>query len=180
MQLRALIEYNDRLYYEEDAPELPDAEYDLLLRELRALEAKHPELSDASSPTVTVRGFAPSTFAPVVHAMPMTSLDNVMNADELEAWTQRVVRGLGGVTPNFVAELKFDGLAINLRYERGQLVSAATRGDGLVGEDVTENVRTIGDVPDALTAADGAVPDVIEVRGEVYMSTAVFDELNRE
>jgi DNA ligase (NAD+) len=110
-QLRELIEYHDRLYYEHDAPELPDAEYDVLLRELRALEAQHPELIDESSPTATVRGFAPSTFAPVVHAVPMTSLDNAMSADELEAWTQRVLRGLGGVAPRFVAELKFDGLA---------------------------------------------------------------------
>jgi len=136
-QLRELIEYHDRLYYENDAPEIPDGEYDLLLRELRALEAAHPELADAESPTVTVRGFAPSTFAPVVHAVPMTSLDNAMSAEELQAWTQRVVRGLGGVSPQFVAELKFDGLAINLRYENGVLVQAATRGDGAIGEDVT-------------------------------------------
>ncbi|HEX6658346.1 MAG TPA: NAD-dependent DNA ligase LigA, partial [Ilumatobacter sp.] len=178
--LRQLIAYHDRLYYEHDAPELPDAEYDLLLRELRALEAEHPELVDESSPTVTVRGFAPSTFAPVVHAVPMTSLDNAMSAEELQAWTQRVVRGLGGATPHFVAELKFDGLAINLRYERGHLVSGATRGDGRVGEDVTANVRTIGEVPHQLAETNGQVPDVIEVRGEVYMSTTVFEELNRE
>ena len=178
--LRELIAYNDHLYYEDDAPELPDADYDLLLRELRALEAKHPELADDSSPTATVRGFAPSTFAPVVHAEQMTSLDNVMNADELEAWTRRVVRGLGGATPHFVAELKFDGLAINLRYERGRLVSAATRGDGRVGEDVTANVRTIDDVPDKLAKTNGAMPEVFEVRGEVYMSTSVFEELNRQ
>ena len=180
MQLRELIEYHDRLYYEHDAPELPDAEYDVLLRELRKLEAEHPELADASSPTATVRGFAPSTFAPVVHAVPMTSLDNAMTAEELEAWTRRVLRGLGGATPRFVAELKFDGLAINLRYEQGRLVSAATRGDGRVGEDVTANVRTIGDVPDILAKADGHAPEVFEVRGEVYMSTAVFEALNRE
>jgi DNA ligase (NAD+) len=179
-QLRELIAYHDRLYYEHDAPEIPDGEYDLLLRELRSLEAEHPEFADATSPTVTVRGLAASTFAPVVHAVPMTSLDNAMSAEELEAWTQRVVRGLGGVSPQFVAELKFDGLAINLRYERGRLVSAATRGDGRVGEDVTSNVRTIADVPHTLAETDGPPPEVIEVRGEVYMSTAVFEELNRE
>ena len=105
----------------------------------------------------------------------MTSLDNVMSAEELEAWTRRVVRGLGGVSPQFVAELKIDGLAMSLRYEHGRLVSAATRGDGRVGEDVTANVRTIGDVPDTLAKVDGHAPEVIEVRGEVYMSTAVFD-----
>src|SRR5690349_11164818 len=113
LQLRELIAYHDELYYAHDAPELPDAEYDLLLRELRALEAEHPEMADAASPTATVRGMATSTFAPVVHVVPMTSLDNAMSQAELEAWTQRVVRGLGGVTPRFVAELKFDGLAIN-------------------------------------------------------------------
>jgi DNA ligase (NAD+) len=180
LELRALIEYNDRLYYEHDAPELPDAEYDLLLRELRALEAKHPEMADATSPTATVRGLATSTFAPVVHNVPMTSLDNAMSAEELEAWTQRVLRGLGGVTPRFVAELKFDGLAINLRYERGRLVTAATRGDGRVGEDVTANVRTISEIPGTLAKVAGGPPDVIDIRGEVYMSSAVFEDLNRE
>jgi DNA ligase (NAD+) len=185
LQLRELIAYHDQLYYEHDAPELPDADYDLLLRELRALEAEHPDMTDAASPTATVRGMATSTFAPVVHVVPMTSLDNVMSQAELEAWTQRVVRGLGGVTPRFVAELKFDGLAINLRYEQGQLVTAATRGDGRVGEDVTANVRTIADVPDTLGKVTdghfkGGPPDVIDIRGEVYMPTSVFEQLNRE
>jgi DNA ligase (NAD+) len=178
--LRQQIAFHDRLYYENDAPEIPDAEYDLLMRELRALEAAHPELADDSSPTASVPGFATSTFAPVVHAVPMTSLDNAMNGDELQAWAQRVVRGLGGSTPRFVAELKFDGLAISLRYERGRLIHAATRGDGRVGEDVTANVLTIGDVPESLRAVDGAMPEVFEVRGEVYMPTAVFAELNAE
>jgi len=115
-----------------------------------------------------------------VHNVPMTSLDNAMSADELEAWTQRVVRGLGGATPRFVAELKFDGLAINLRYENGRLVTAATRGDGRVGEDVTANVRTIAEIPGTLAKVKGGPPDVIDIRGEVYMSTAVFEDLNRE
>jgi DNA ligase (NAD+) len=180
VELRELIAYHDRLYYEHDAPELPDGEYDLLLRELRALEAQHPEMADADSPTATVRGLPTATFAPVVHAVPMTSLDNAMSAEELEAWTQRVVRSLGGVTPRFAAELKFDGLAINLRYEEGRLVTAATRGDGRVGEDVTANVRTISEIPGTLADVDGGPPPVIEIRGEVYMSTAVFEELNRE
>ena len=180
VELRELIAYHDRLYYEHDAPELPDGEYDLLLRELRALEAQHPEMADADSPTATVRGLPTATFAPVVHAVPMTSLDNAMSAEELEAWTQRVVRSLGGVTPRFAAELKFDGLAINLRYEEGRLVTAATRGDGRVGEDVTANVRTISEIPGTLADVDGGPPPVMEIRGEVYMSTAVFEELNRE
>jgi DNA ligase (NAD+) len=178
--LRAQIAYHDQLYYQNDAPEIPDAEYDMLLRELRALEAEHPELADELSPTMTVRGVASSTFAPIVHAVPMTSLDNAMSADELQAWANRVVRGLGGATPHFVAELKFDGLAINLRYESRELIHAATRGDGRVGEDVTANVKTIADIPHRLRKVGRSVPDVIEVRGEVYMSTAVFEELNRE
>jgi DNA ligase (NAD+) len=178
--LRAQIAHHDQLYYQHDAPEIPDAEYDLLLRELRALEADHPELVEPDSPTMTVRGTAASTFAPIEHAVPMTSLDNAMSEDELRAWADRVVRVLDGGIPKFAGELKFDGLAINLRYERGRLVHAATRGDGRVGEDVTGNVRTIEDVPDVLHETDGGVPDVVEVRGEVYMSKAVFEELNRE
>src|SRR5690606_28550973 len=139
--------------------------------ELRALEAAHPELATPESPSQAVGGAASATFASVVHAVPMTSLDNAMNEAELTAWFDRVVRGLAGQVPPFVAELKFDGLAISLRYEHGRLVQAATRGDGRVGEDVTANIRTIDDIPDEL--GPGA-PEVLEVRGEVYMSTAVF------
>ena len=175
--LRAAVARANHLYYEADAPELPDAEYDLLVRELRELEALHPELPAEASPSQTVGGAPSATFAPVVHAVPMTSLDNAMDADELRAWGDRVVRGLDGVVPAFVAELKFDGLAMSLRYERGRLVQAATRGDGRVGEDVTANVMTIADVPKQLPAG---APEVLEVRGEVYMSTAVFEALNEE
>lgn len=173
--LRDVVARANRLYYEQDAPELPDAEYDLLVRELRELEALHPELAAESSPAESVGGPASVAFSPVVHAVPMTSLDNAMDADELSAWGDRVVRGLGGSVPTFVAELKFDGLAMSIRYERGRLVQAATRGDGRVGEDVTANVRTIADVPASLP--EGA-PEVLEVRGEVYMSSAVFEALN--
>jgi DNA ligase (NAD+) len=175
--LRELVARANRLYYELDAPELPDGEYDLLVRELRALEAQHPDLAPAESPADTVGGAPSATFAPVVHAVPMTSLDNAMDGDELRAWADRVVRGLDGTVPAFVAELKFDGLAMSLRYERGRLVQAATRGDGRVGEDVTANVLTIGDVPKALPAG---APEVLEVRGEVYMSRTVFDSLNEQ
>jgi DNA ligase (NAD+) len=173
--LREVVARANRLYHEHDAPELPDAEYDLLVRELRELEALHPELASESSPAESVGGSASATFAPVVHAVPMTSLDNAMDADELRAWGDRVVRGLGGTVPTFVAELKFDGLAMSIRYQGGRLVQAATRGDGKVGEDVTANVLTIADVPTSLPAG---APDVLEVRGEVYMSTAVFEALN--
>ena len=173
--LREIVGRANRLYYEQDAPEIPDAEYDLLLRELRAIEALYPDLVVPDSPAQTVGGAASATFAPVVHAVPMTSLDNAMYGDELRAWGDRIDRVLDGIVPRFVAELKFDGLAMSLRYERGTLVQAATRGDGRVGEDVTANVLTIGDVPKSL--GPGA-PEVLEVRGEVYMSSAVFEALN--
>jgi DNA ligase (NAD+) len=176
-ELRALIAHHNRLYHELDAPEIPDAEYDALARELRTLEQDYPEFADTASPSQAVGGAASVAFSAVTHAVPMTSLDNAMDAAELRAWADRVVRGLDGVVPRFVAELKFDGLAMSLRYEHGELVQAATRGDGRVGEDVTANVRTIEDVPARL--ADGA-PEVLEVRGEVYMSTAVFEALNEE
>ncbi|HSJ91182.1 MAG TPA: NAD-dependent DNA ligase LigA [Ilumatobacter sp.] len=176
-ELRALIAHHNRLYHELDAPEIPDAEYDALARELRTLEADHPDFADATSPSQAVGGTASTAFSPVTHAVPMTSLDNAMDAAELRAWADRVVRGLDGVVPRFVAELKFDGLAMSLRYEHGVLVQAATRGDGRVGEEVTANVRTIDDVPKRLS---DAAPEVLEVRGEVYMSTAVFEALNAE
>jgi DNA ligase (NAD+) len=176
--LRSEIARHNQLYHELDAPELPDAEYDLLVRELQALEGQHPDLVEASSPTLTVGSAASATFAPVRHAVAMTSLDNAMDERELRAWADRVVRGLGGAVPTFVCELKIDGLAMSLRYERGELVQAATRGDGQVGEDVTANIRTIADIPQHLDGPD--VPEVLEVRGEVYMPTTVFEALNRE
>lgn len=179
-ELRALVAHHNRLYHELDAPELPDADFDALVRELRALEEEFPEYAVPDSPTGAVGGAASTAFAPVTHAVPMTSLDNAMDADELRAWADRVARGLDGQVPTFVAELKIDGLAMSLRYEDGELVQAATRGDGRVGEDVTANVRTIADIPHRLAEPGGGMPAVVEVRGEVYMSTAVFDELNRE
>ena len=180
-ELRAQVAYHNHRYHTLDDPEIPDADFDAMARELRALEEQFPDLAADSSPSQAVGGTALNTFAPVTHAVPMISLDNAMNADELRAWAERVARGLGGPPARYVAELKFDGLAMSLRYERGELVQAATRGDGRVGEDVTANVRTIGDVPHRLTPSAGvAVPDVIEVRGEVYMSTQVFAELNEQ
>ena len=176
--LREQVAHHFRLYHEHDAPELPDADYDALVRELRRLEAEHPEFDDPTSPSKWVGGSASATFAPVTHAVPMTSLDNAMDAVELRAWHDRLLRGLDGVQPRMVAELKIDGLAMSLRYEQGVLVQAATRGDGRVGEDVTANVRTIGDIPHRLTC--DPVPEVLEVRGEVYMPTAVFASLNEE
>ena len=152
-ELRASIAYHNQRYHELDDPEISDIEYDELVRELQRLEADHPELVTPDSPTQHVGGPISTTFAPIVHRVPMTSLDNVMSNAELDAWGQRVARGLGGVTPRFVCELKIDGLAMSLRYEGGRFVQAATRGDGRVGEDVTANVATIASVPKSLSAS---------------------------
>jgi len=179
-ELRAQVAYHNHRYHTLDDPEIPDADFDALVRELRGLEDQFPDLAADTSPSQAVGGGGLNTFAPVAHAEPMISLDNAMNAAELRAWADRVARGLGGQAVRYVAELKIDGLAMSLRYERGELVQAATRGDGRVGEDVTANVRTIADIPHRLTVPDGGLPDVVEVRGEVYMSAAVFAELNEQ
>jgi len=180
--LSALIRYHDERYYQLDAPEISDADYDELVRELRALERAHPELVSADSPTQRVGG-APSTlFTSVRHLTPMMSLDDAFGVDELRAWFDRMARIAPEVTDaQFVSELKIDGLAISLTYERGRLTRAATRGDGVVGDDVTQNVLTVSSVPHELTWPDrrGPVPDLLEVRGEVYMPVSAFEELNR-
>jgi len=173
--LRALLAHHNHRYHTLDDPEISDAEYDALVRELRTLEADHPELAVPDSPTGQVGGAVSATFDPVTHRVPMMSLDNAMDVDELRAWADRVVKGLDGATPTFVCELKFDGLAISLRYEDGVFVQAATRGDGRVGEDVTANVATIDEIPHRLP--DHA-PAVVEVRGEVYMTRSSFEQLN--
>jgi len=173
--LRAEILHHDRRYYELAQPEISDADYDQLVRELRAIEEEFPELLDETSPTQRVAGTATTTFAPVTHRVPMTSLDNAMDAAELRAWGERVQRGLGGAPARYVCELKIDGVAMSVRYEGGRFVQAATRGDGRVGEDVTANVATIAALPNELHGP--AVPDVLEVRGEVYLPIAAFEQL---
>ena len=175
-ELRAQISHHNEKYYGTDAPEISDAEYDLLMRELRDLETQHPELADEQSPTESVGAAAITTFDPVVHRVPMTSLDNAMDESELRAWGERVAKGLDGQPVRFVCELKIDGLAISIRYENGRLVQAATRGDGKVGEDVTANVATIRGLPSVIKDA----PEVLEVRGEIYMSTAAFQKMKAE
>ena len=175
-ELRAQISHHNEQYYGTDAPEISDAEYDLLMRELRDLEAQHPELADEQSPTESVGAAAITTFDPVVHRVPMTSLDNAMDESELRAWGERVAKGLDGQPVRFVCELKIDGLAISIRYENGRMVQAATRGDGKVGEDVTANVATIRGLPSVIKDA----PEVLEVRGEIYMSTAAFQKMKAE
>ena len=179
-ELRSQIAYHNERYHTLDDPEISDADYDALVRELATLEAENPDLASDDSPSQQVGGAISSAFTTVAHRVPMMSLDNAMNEAELRAWADRVVKGLDGATPTFVCELKFDGLAISLRYEGGRFLQAATRGDGRVGEDVTANVATIDDVPATLTppATGEPVPDVFEMRGEVYMTRSAFERLN--
>ena len=176
-ELRAEIEHHRYRYHVLDHPEVADAEYDDLMRELRALEDRFPELQTADSPTRTVGGAPAALFAPVTHRAPMLSLDNAFSFDELDAWSQRVERGVGEDV-RFACELKIDGVACALTYERGRLVKAATRGDGRVGEDITANVRTVEGVPRTLSVDDP--PAVIEVRGEMYFPVTAFEALNEQ
>ena len=183
-ELRELIAHHNDRYFGADDPEISDAEFDELVRELRQIESEHPELVPEQSLLDAPGAASTTTFAPVAHRVPMTSLDNAMDDAELRAWGERVQKGLtGGATPlgestQFVCELKIDGLALSLRYENGVLAQAATRGDGKVGEDVTANVRTIAEIPSRLQGRD--VPRVLEVRGEIYMSKNAFDRLREE
>lgn len=176
-QLRRQIRGHDHLYYVLHQPEITDRQYDELFAELKILEAEHPELVTPDSPTQRVAGRPLEGFATVRHAMPMLSVDNTYNADELKAFDQRVRKQLGEADYDYVVEHKIDGLAVSLRYENGVLVTGATRGDGEVGDDVTANIRTIRAIPLSLIK-DGRIPAVLEVRGEVYMPTRSFAELN--
>ena len=164
------INQHRRSYYEQDRIVISDAEYDALMRELETLEAEHPELITGDSPTQSVGGSATTTFSPVQHLDRMWSLDNVFSKEELKAWIEKTGHG------PFLCELKIDGLAINLRYENGKLVSAATRGDGVVGEDVTANVKTIKGIPHQLLGKNH--PAVVEIRGEIFFGVADFNALN--
>jgi len=175
-QLRALIDYHNEQYFVFDAPEVADAEFDALVRELREIEREHPELVTPDSPTQRPGGRPVSTFSPVAHRVPMLSLDNAFSRDELRAWGTRIERLVPGAM-RFVAEPKLDGLAISLQYRDGRFSVGATRGDGRTGEDVTENLRTVSAVPGRLRGK--RVPTALEVRGEVFMPLAAFDELNR-
>jgi DNA ligase (NAD+) len=162
-------------YYVLDSPTISDAEFDKLLRELQALEEQFPALRTPDSPTQNVGGTFSTLFTPVEHAERMMSLDNVFDDAELDAWAERTERDAGGPV-RFLCELKVDGLAINLTYEKGRLVRGATRGDGRTGEDVTSNVRTIREIPDRLT--DDDPPELLEVRGEIYFPASAFADLN--
>ena len=166
---------HERLYYAENRPEITDAEFDRLLRELSAIEEEYPELAGPDSPTRRVGGEPATEFATVVHAEPMLSLENAYSWEEAQAWLARAARILGREPRGFVAELKIDGLSIALRYENGRLVRGATRGDGVRGEDVTDNVRTIRSIP--LTIEEETP---LEARGEVYYSKRAFERVNAE
>ncbi len=175
-ELRSLLRRHEYLYHVRDAPEISDAEYDALMRELQALEAEHPELVTLDSPTQRVGAPPSDAFAPVVHRERMFSLDNAESAGDLEAWEARLERQLGRAPGGFACELKIDGLAVSLTYRDGILVRGATRGDGTTGEDVTGALRTIRGIP--LAVLGGDAPVVMEVRGEVYMPLEAFEELN--
>ena len=181
-KLRQEIRHNEYLYYVLDAPELTDAEYDSLMARLRELEARYPDSIPADSPTQRVGGRASSQFTEVRHLEPLLSLGNVFSAEELRAFDERVRSGLpAGSKVEYVMEPKIDGLACSLIYENGKLVRAATRGDGVVGENVTANVRTIRSIPLTLKVPKGeAVPELLDVRGEVYMPRQAFMRLNEQ
>ena len=174
--LRAEIERHNHQYYVLDAPLVSDAEYDALFRELQSIEAAHPELITPESPTQRVGATASDAFSPVTHGVPMLSLNNALEDEEVAAFDRRVREGLGVEVVEYAAEPKFDGLAINLVYEHGRLVRGATRGDGTTGEDVTANLRTVQAIP--LRLAERHPPARVEVRGEVLMLKRDFDALN--
>src|SRR5215471_7295932 len=178
-ELRTQIRRHEELYYVHNAPEISDEQFDALLHELEHLEAENPDLVTPDSPTQRVSGRPVEGFATVEHLVPMLSLDNAYNDEELRAFDERVRRaaGLGDVAVAYVAELKIDGLSIALTYDEGRLVRGATRGDGTHGEDVTHNVRTIRAIP--LLLRNGPTGSV-EIRGEVYLSRSAFERINKE
>ncbi|MEU7279392.1 NAD-dependent DNA ligase LigA [Streptomyces sp. NPDC045431] len=175
-QLAEQVEEHRFRYYVKDQPVISDAEFDKLLRSLEALEEEYPELRTPDSPTQKVAGAYETEFTAVEHRERMLSLDNAFDDEELAAWADRVAKEVGTSAYHFLCELKVDGLAVNLTYEKGRLTRAATRGDGRTGEDITPNIRTIADVPDRLRG--DRIPDLVEIRGEVYFPMEKFEELN--
>ncbi|MCW8999246.1 MAG: NAD-dependent DNA ligase LigA, partial [Kangiellaceae bacterium] len=176
--LRTRIEEYNYQYYVLDNPSVPDAEYDRLMRELQSIEEKYPELITSESPTQKVSGKADSAFDSITHLTPMLSLDNVFSEEELSGFNQRIANRIGEQAErSFTCEPKLDGLAISILYRDGKLERAATRGDGNIGEDVTQNIRTIKSIPLKLR---GNHPGLLDVRGEVFMSKQTFDNINQE
>src|SRR5437870_4410005 len=182
-ELREKLRYHEYKYYVLDEPEISDAAYDRLMERLKELESAHPELVTPDSPTVRVGGAPREGFTTVRHARPMLSLDNAFSFEALRDWDRRVREGSGHEKIEYVAEHKFDGLSISLQYEDGVLARGVTRGDGMTGEDVTPNVKTIRSIPLRVEAAvlkKVKLPPDFEVRGEVMMTKKAFDALNRE
>jgi len=182
-ELRDILRHHEYLYYGLDAPEVSDAQYDTWMRELRALEDAHPELRTPDSPTQRVGGKPKEGFAKVAHSRPMLSLDNAYNEEELREWDRRVRELVGGDKVDYACELKLDGLSLALTYKGGRLARGVTRGDGMIGEDVTSNVRTIRSVPLGISVAklhDSGMPEDFEIRGEVVLPLAAFQKLNAE
>jgi DNA ligase (NAD+) len=190
-ELRELLDRANHAYHIEAQPLMSDRDFDLLLQELVELEAKHPELHDPNSPSQRIGGAPVEGFRTIRHAVPMTSIDNTYSVEDLRAWHQRVLRGLdiddsGGLFAAksgvaFVCDPKIDGIAVNLRYEAGELVHAVTRGDGEKGDEITAQVRAIRAIPLRLKKEGRqAVPEVLEVRGEIFMPNAEFERTNRE
>ncbi|MDH5259452.1 MAG: NAD-dependent DNA ligase LigA, partial [Gammaproteobacteria bacterium] len=177
--LRKEIREHNFRYYVEDTPDIPDAEYDRLLRELENLEAENPELITEDSPTQRVGAEPLKVFSQVTHRVPMLSLGNAFSADEVEDFNRRIVENLDVDEIEYAVEPKLDGLAISLRYEKGELVQGATRGDGVTGENVTHNVRTIKSIPLKLRGKTNDIPPLLEVRGEIFIPKKGFEELNR-
>ncbi|MFW5768245.1 MAG: DNA ligase LigA-related protein, partial [Bacteroidota bacterium] len=173
--LRRNLNYHNKKYYVDAAPEISDFEYDQLMNELIKLEKEHPGYEDPNSPSRRVGRDFNQEFVQVKHRTPMLSLDNTYSREELTAFDTRVKKGLGR-EPEYVCELKYDGVSISLTYENSVLKRAVTRGDGYQGDDVTDNIRTIRSVP--LRLQGGNIPDLFEIRGEVFMPKAVFEELN--
>src|ERR1700674_3111662 len=181
--LREKIRHHEYLYYVLDQPEVSDAEFDKLMRELKDLEAEHPELITANSPTQRVGGKPREGFVKVAHSSPMLSLDNTYNEDELRDWERRVHELSGRSDVDYVCELKLDGMSLALIYEDGKLIRGVTRGDGSVGEDVTLNIRTVRSIPLSIPKEKlkkAGMPLDFEVRGELLMPTAAFKKVNEE
>ncbi len=181
-ELREVIKYHNERYNVLDSPEIPDAEYDLLVLELRDLEAAHPTLVTPDSPTQTVGAAPLGLFQPVRHRVPMMSLDNAFEEADLRAWAERLRRQVPDLDLEhlaFSSEPKVDGVAMSLTYEHGRFTQAATRGDGVTGEDVTANVATVRVVPKTLDARAGPFPALLEIRGEIYLPLADFAAMNK-
>lgn len=177
-QLIQLLAKHNHAYYVMDQPTIEDSEYDQLFHQLKALEEQYPHLQQPDTPTVKVGGQALSKFLTVTHAVPMLSLGNVFNQDDLFAFARRIEERLPNQKIEYDVELKFDGLAISLWYEHGVLVRGVTRGDGETGEDITQNVKTIRNLPKFLSPVNGVIPELLEVRGEVLMPKSGFERLN--